>query len=64
MYFFKKTEKYFKQHPAYNATAHFLGGLGIGILITYPFIGSHPVRWGVLFIALAILAHLYPTLKK
>jgi hypothetical protein len=59
------TEKYFKNHPAYNSLVHILGGVGIGILITYPFIGPHPVRWGVSFFALSILGHLYPmTLKK
>jgi len=56
----KKTEQYFKQHPAYNATVHALGGIGIGILITYPLVGTHPVRWAVVLLILALLGHLYP----
>lgn len=40
-----------------------LVGMGIGILITYPLVVTHPVRWGVGLIVLGLLAHLYP-LKK
>ena len=60
----KSTEKYFKAHPAYNASVHALGGLGVGILITYPFIGPHPLRWGIIFLGLSVLGHLYPILMK
>ena len=60
----KNTEKYFKAHPAFNALTHALGGMGVGILITYPFIGSHPVRWGVILLALSLLGHVYPSLIK
>lgn len=58
------TEKYFKNHPAFNAFVHVLGGIGIGILITYPLIGTHPVRWGIILLALSVLGHLYPTILK
>lgn len=64
MFNLKKAEKYMKQHTAYNGLIHGLGGIGIGILITYPFIGSHPVRWGVFFLVLSLLGHLYPLLKR
>lgn len=60
----KKTEKYFKEHTAYNALVHALGGVGVGILITYPFVRSHPIRWGIVFLALSILGHLLPAFKK
>lgn len=50
---FKKIKKY----------SLVLVGMGIGILITYPLVVTHPVRWGALFIGLGLLAHLYP-LKK
>lgn len=50
--------KYFKKHPAYLASVHFIGGVGIGILLARP-MGSHPMRWAAVFIALAILGHLY-----
>ena len=62
--FFKRGEKYFRQHPALNALTHACGGIGIGILITYPFAGLHPVRWGVFFIVLSVLGHLYAGTTK
>lgn len=59
----KKIEKYFAGHPYYNAATHLLIGVGVGILITYPLVVTHPVRWGLLFIGLGLLGHFYP-LKK
>lgn len=43
----------------FNSTIHFIGGIGIGILLTYPLVGQHPVRWGISFIILAVLGHIY-----
>ncbi len=60
----KKIDQYLKNHSWYNATIHVVAGVGIGILITYPFIGAHPVRWGVILLTVGILGHLYPLLKK
>ncbi len=61
----KQAEKYFRTHPLYNAVVHVIGGIGIGILITYPFVGSHPLRWGAILLLLSLLGHLYPsTIKK
>ncbi len=60
----KNAEKYFRQHPMYNSTIHAIGGIGIGILITYPFVGAHPVRWGVALLILSLLGHLYPLTLK
>ena len=51
--------KYFKKHPAYLASVHLLGGIGLGILLARPVFASHPVRWGLALIGLAILGHLY-----
>ncbi|HVZ58243.1 MAG TPA: hypothetical protein VG935_00610 [Patescibacteria group bacterium] len=48
-----------KKHPAYNASVHAIGGIGLGVLITYPFVGQHPVRVGVAFIIVAIIGHIY-----
>lgn len=56
--------KYFKAHPTYSSTVHFVIGLGVGILVTYPFIGSHPVRWGLFFLVIGVLAHIYPLFAK
>lgn len=62
---YKQLEKYFGKHVLYNSVVHVLIGMGLGILLTYPVIGAHPLRWGVGLITVGILAHLYPlTLKK
>lgn len=55
----KKANKYFSKSPGFNGFIHVLAGIGIGILITYPYIGSHPVRWGIAFIVVSILGHLW-----
>lgn len=61
----KKIENYFKKHPMFNAAVHATAGLGVGILITYPLVGEHPVKWGLTLLGLAVLGHLYPLwLKK
>ncbi len=55
----KKMLAFAKKHPAYIGTIHAIGGIGVGILIASPLAGIHPIRWGVIFIAVAILGHLY-----
>lgn len=55
----KKIRAYFGKHPDYNGIVHLFAGIGIGFLLTYPVAGAHPVRWGVAFIILAVLGHLY-----
>ena len=61
---FKKYEGFFKKHSTYNATVHVLIGMGLGVLITYPFAGTHPVRVGVAFLIVGLIGHLYPILGK
>lgn len=61
---FKKAEGFFKKNPAYNALIHILIGVGIGVLITYPFAGIHPVRLGAAFLAVGLVGHLYPLVVK
>lgn len=34
-------------------------GMGLGVLITYPLVQAHPLRWGVGLLALGLLAHLF-----
>ena len=53
-----------KKHPHYNAVIHALIGLGIGILLARPVFTVHPMRWGILFLALGLLGHLYPLATK
>lgn len=60
----KQLVQYFKNHAIYNACVHVMVGIGIGMLLTYPLAGAHPVRWGLAFLALGILGHLYPLVKK
>lgn len=61
---YQKIRKYFKEHVDYNGFVHMFAGIGIGILITYPLVGAHPIRWGVAFLLVAILGHLYPLFIK
>ena len=62
---YNKIRKYFTDHPDYNGIVHIIAGMGIGILLTYPLVGVHPVRWSIFFLVLALFGHLYPiTVKK
>lgn len=60
----KKVKQYFSKHPGRNAISHLFIGIGLGILITYPFIGIHPLRWGVFFLALGVIGHLYASFSR
>ncbi len=55
----KKALAVAKKHPAYVATIHAIGGVGIGILIASPVAGNHPIRWGAAFILISLVGHLY-----
>lgn len=55
----KKIEKYFAKHVYLNSLTHLLGGIGIGALLTNGFLNPHPVRYGVAFLAVALLFHAY-----
>ncbi len=50
--------RYFGKRPFYNAVVHTIFGIGIGFLLTYTVAGTHPVRWGIAFIVIALLGHL------
>lgn len=60
----KKMDNYFGKHSYFNASVHFFAGLGAGALVTYPLFGAHPVRWGITFIVISILGHLYASKAK
>ena len=62
--FVKKINKYFSRHPIFNGFIHLLVGVGIGILATYPYIGEHPLRWGIGFIVIGLLGHVYPLIAR
>lgn len=57
---YKKVEAFFKKHPTYCALVHIVTGIGLGILITYPFVATHPVRMGGAFLLLGLAGYLYP----
>lgn len=61
---YKKIVSYLERHPVYNSSIHVIIGAGIGILITYPFVQTHPVRWGVALLVIGLLGHLYPLFIK
>lgn len=64
MKYLKKAEAYFSRHVFYGQLIHLIGGMGLGILITYPLVGEHPVRWGLALLAVALIGHLAPWLNK
>ena len=55
----KKGMNFMKKHPEYNATVHAIGGVGVGILIASPVAGTHPVRFGLAFLLVSVLGHVY-----
>ncbi len=61
---YKKAMKYMSAHPYYNSTIHVIIGVGLGILITYPLVGEHPIRWGIALVTLGVLGHLYTLMGK
>ncbi len=56
----KKIYAYMGKHPHYNAIAHALGGIGIGMLLVYPIFNGHTVRYGLIFLSLGLALHAYP----
>lgn len=55
----KKATAYIKKHPVYNSIIHAIGGIGIGIIIASPIAGIHPIRWGIAFLIVSLLGHIY-----
>ena len=64
MTYIQRAEKYFSKHPMFNSAVHVSGGIAIGLLLTYPFAGPHPVRWAFVFGVLALLGHIYAATNK
>jgi len=57
--YYKNAVSYFSKHVEVNSIVHALGGIGIGIIVAMPLAKPHPVRWGLIFIALSIVGHVY-----
>ncbi len=51
---------YFKKHPDFNAVVHLITGAGVGIAISRPFAGVHPVRWGITLLVVGMVLHMWP----
>ena len=60
----QKIKKYFIKHPDYNSVVNLIAGMGLGIFMTYPIVGEHPLRWAVILFLVAIMGHLYPLVAK
>lgn len=56
----KRSYQYFAKHPHFNAIAHTLAGIGIGMLLVYPIFEGHTVRYGLIFLSLGLALHAYP----
>ena len=56
---YEATIAFMKKHPAYHATLHGLGGIGVGILIMYLFDLQHPLIWVSVLLTISVLGHLY-----
>ena len=54
-----KIEKYFSKHIVFTATIHAIGGIGLGALLTHVWFDPHPVRYGLLFLGIALAGHIY-----
>ena len=61
--YYKNAVSFFSKHPEFNATIHALGGIGIGIIVANPLAKPHPVRWGLIFMALSLFGHVYAMLS-
>lgn len=47
-----------------HTIANVLVGMGLGVLITYPVVVEHPVRWGVGLVVIGALLRLYQVTSK
>jgi hypothetical protein len=64
MKFYKNAMKYFSKYPDQNAFVHLLAGVGFGFLLAYPVVGQHPIRWGLLFVLMAVVGHIWAGSQK
>lgn len=60
----KKVEKYFSRHIYQNSFFHVMVGIGFGILLTHDFFDPHPLRYGVGFLLIGALGHVFAYTNK
>lgn len=53
-----------KKHPAYVATIHAIGGVGVGMLISSYMSGIDLVKTGIAFLVISLLGHVYAWMAK
>lgn len=59
MKLYKKGLVYFERHPLHSVLINVLLGIGLGVLLTYPVAGIHPLRWGETFLVIGVLGYLW-----
>lgn len=59
MKYIKHINKFLSKNTEFNSVIHAMLGIGVGILITYPLIGVHPLRWAIFFIGIAVIGHIW-----
>lgn len=62
--YIRASKKYFEKHADFNALTHVLLGVGFGAVLTYPVFGSHPVRYGLIFLVIGIGCHIWAATRK
>lgn len=55
----KKIKKHFTKHVFFNGGINFLGGIGIGVLLTRSVFDPHPIRNAFIMIGIAVLGYFY-----
>lgn len=61
---YKTMMKYYQKHVDFNGLTHLLLGIGVGMLLTYPVAGAHPVRVGLAFIIAGLCGHAWAGTHK
>ncbi len=62
--FSKSARKYLGAHTQFSGLVHLLFGIGIGVILTYPIAGVHPLRFGFMFLVLGILGYVWAGMQK
>lgn len=60
----KIVERVVSSYFGYPTIVNIVVGMGVGMLLTYPLAGAHPVRWGVSLVVIGILAQIVPLILK
>lgn len=62
-WFFKRMKKYYAKPHLIADMLLAVIGIGIGIAVSRPVAGEHPIRWGVTCIAIAALGLVWAILQ-